>query len=138
MRVVADTNTIVSGFLWKGPPSQLIDAALDERITLLGSNDLIAELEEVLNRPKFEKNFASADLTPALILGRYRLLVETVTPTTVEDSPLTDLDDNIVLACALGGQANVIVSGDRHLLVLGNYRDIPILKVVPFLTSLQT
>jgi putative PIN family toxin of toxin-antitoxin system len=138
MRVAADTNTVVSGFLWKGPPSRLIDAALDEKITLLASTDLLAELEEVINRPKFMKNFASTGLTPAIILARYRLLVEVVEPAVVEDSPLTDVDDNIVLACVWGGHADYIVSGDRHLLVLGQYRNIPILKVSPFLEAIET
>jgi putative PIN family toxin of toxin-antitoxin system len=138
MRIVADTNTIISGFLWKGPPSRLIDAALDERLTLLASTDLIAELEEVLNRSKFAKNFALTGLTPTIILARYRLLVEMVSPTVIENSPLADADDNIVLACALGGKADVIVSGDRHLLLLSSYRDIPVMKVVSFLERLET
>lgn len=137
MRVVADTNTIVSGFLWKGSPARLIDTAIAGRLHLLASVELMDELIEVLSRSKFDKNFADAGLNAEIILARYRLLVEMVQPTEIGETPLKDTDDNIVLACAVGGKADYIVSGDRHLLKLESYADIPIVKVTPFLEKLE-
>ena len=52
-RVVADTNTVVSAFLWGGPPKSVLDAAREQRIQLFASPTLLAELEEVLGRDKF-------------------------------------------------------------------------------------
>src|SRR6266571_5322928 len=53
VHVVADTNTVVSGLLWYGPPRQVLDAARTGTITLSTSAPLLAELAEVLQRPKF-------------------------------------------------------------------------------------
>ena len=53
MRVVADTNTVLSAFLWGGPPKAVLDAARAEHITLFSSAALLAELEDVLSREKF-------------------------------------------------------------------------------------
>ena len=53
MRIVADTNTVISGLLWKGAPRQIIQACRQQRITIVSSESLIAELAEVLARDKF-------------------------------------------------------------------------------------
>lgn len=64
MRVVADTNTVVSGLLWHGPPRKLFDAARKGEFELFTSVALLTELEEVLGREKFAKRLAIADVTP--------------------------------------------------------------------------
>ena len=56
----------------------------------------------------------------------------------VSDAALDDLDDEIVLACAVDGAADFVVSGDRHLLSKGMYRGIPIVTVRQFLELLET
>ena len=53
MRVVADTNTVLSAFLWGGLPAEILTAARTQRITLYTSAALVAELEDVLSRDKF-------------------------------------------------------------------------------------
>jgi len=58
VRVVADTNTVVSAFLWGGPPASVLASARERRITLLTSAALLAELEDVLSREKFAARIA--------------------------------------------------------------------------------
>ena len=126
MRVVADTNSVVSAFLWGGPPAQILGVAREKRISLFASAALIAELEVVLRREKFAARIASvASSADELVLG-YRALVSIVRATAI--APISrDPDDDRVLACALAAEANFIVSGDGDLLSLGDFRGIRIL-----------
>ena len=126
MRVVADTNSVVSAFLWGGLPVQVLSAAREKRISLFASAALIAELEVVLRREKFAARIASvASSADELVLG-YRALVSIVRATAI--APISrDPDDDRVLACALAAEANFIVSGDGDLLSLGDFRGIRIL-----------
>jgi len=70
MRVVADTNTIVSGLLWRGAPRQVLDAARDGMITLFTSAILLAELEDVLKRAKLKEYQGISILTASELLAR--------------------------------------------------------------------
>ena len=53
MRIVADTNTVLSGLLWQGPPHRLLDLARERKVSLYTSVTLLAELAEVIARDKF-------------------------------------------------------------------------------------
>lgn len=66
MRLVLDTNTALSGLLWGGTPGRLLDAALDGRVELASSTALLAELQGVLSRPKFNVALAKRGLAAAL------------------------------------------------------------------------
>ena len=74
MRVVLDTNTVVSGLLWEGPASVLLQAARENRIELFTSAVLLAELADVLPRAKFARKRAAAQLSPEQLARRYALL----------------------------------------------------------------
>lgn len=69
MRVVADTNTVVSAFLWGGPPKAVLDAARDGRISLHTTPALLVELEDVLSRDKFTARDPDDDHVLAAALG---------------------------------------------------------------------
>ncbi|MFN9677622.1 MAG: putative toxin-antitoxin system toxin component, PIN family [Betaproteobacteria bacterium] len=128
MRIVLDTNTIVSGVIGTGPPRQLVDAAKRGDFELAISPVLLAELLDVLGRTKFAARLAQAGLTPAGIVGDLRALAIVVTPATVPRVVARDPDDDQVLACAVSSNADLIVSGDkRDLLPLQNYLGIPII-----------
>jgi putative PIN family toxin of toxin-antitoxin system len=136
MRVVADTNTVVSGLLWHGPPRKIFDAARKGEFELFTSVALLTELEEVLGREKFAKRLAIADVTPRELVLGYAALAAPVTPLAIPAVILDDPDDDAVLACALAAQAEVIVSGDSHLLSLKNYQGIDILTAPKLLTRI--
>ena len=126
MRVVADTNTVVSAFLWGGLPAEILAAARARRISLQTSPALLAELEDVLAREKFVARIAQVGSSTVQMIAGYRALATPVRPAVIEPT-VRDPDDDHVLACALGAQAALIVTRDRDLLELGTFRDIRIL-----------
>jgi putative PIN family toxin of toxin-antitoxin system len=133
MKVVADTNVVVSGLLWQGPSRRILDAACAGDIELFTSVALLAELDDVLPRPKFARRLERLDLFPRdLVLG-YAALATTVQPAVIPPVILDDPDDDEVLACAMGAQADIIVSGDSDLLDLKVYQQIPIVTATDLL-----
>ncbi len=137
MRVVADTNTIVSALLWKGSPRQILNMARRGNVALYTSLALLAELEDVLNREKFSERLEAANVTVEdLVLG-YAALATLVKPERIEPTIIDDPDDDAILACAVGAKAEIIVSGDHHLLKLGQYKDTNILTAQQLLERLE-
>ena len=136
MRLVLDTNTVVSGLLWDKTPSQLIDAGLEGRIELFTSQALLLELEDVLPRRKLARRVVASGLSVAQLVARYALLAQSVSPAAIERVS-EDPDDDHVLACAIAAKADLVVSGDSDLLKLGQYHGIPIVTVAEALTRLR-
>jgi len=120
MRLVRDTNAVVAGLLWNGHPRRLLDLAINGDVALFSSPALIDELAHTLNYPKFSQRIAAhCATTPSALTVRYSALVTLVTPSEVPRVIEQDTDDDQVLACALAANANMIVSGDKHLHSLG-------------------
>ena len=126
MRVVLDTNVVVSGLLWDGNPERLIEAAGDGSLILVTSETLIAELSGILDRAKFAAKLEQKNLTAAQIVARYRELAEVIEAAPIEEVRLRDPDDLTVLACAVAAKADAMVSGDDDVQNLGSYWGIPI------------
>jgi uncharacterized protein len=138
MRVVADTNTVISALFWSGAPRHLLDAARAGSIQLFTSAELLAELEEVLQRERFAQRLPVVDLSAKdLVLG-YAALAALVEPAPFAPFVLDDPDDDAVLACAVAARANAIVSGDSHLLRLDAFEEIPILTAPQLLHALPS
>jgi uncharacterized protein len=78
--LVLDTNIVFSGLLWNGAPSHVIQLALATQATLLTSDELLGELEEVLTRPKHAKVIAKAGQTPLSLLMAYANVCSLVEP----------------------------------------------------------
>ena len=133
MRVVFDTNVVLSGMLWGGLPRLALEQIRLERAILLSSQPLLDELKDVLSRQKFVARLAELKQTPENLIHLYTAIVEMVEPATIGQVITADPDDDKFLACAVGGQAVVIVSGDHHLLDIGRYAEIEILTVEQFL-----
>jgi len=129
MRLVLDTNTVISALLWKGVPHGLLAAARARRATTLHTSaKLLAELVDVLSRDKLASAVAATGEDPDTLLKRYVNLAQVHVPTTIPPTVLSDPDDDEVLACAIAANAQLIVSGDRDLLSLKTYRGIPIVN----------
>ena len=130
-RTVIDTSVIVSAVLLpQSAPRQAFDLATS-RGALLVSIQTIAELEDVLRRPKFEKYIAEAQRLEFLAA-----LLHIAEPTEVRDvvSECRDAKDNKFLELALSGSASHIISGDADLLVLHPFRGIEIVTPHTFLS----
>ncbi len=126
VRLVLDTNIVVSGLIWGGVPHRLLDLGRDGKVTLFTSSLLLNELAEVLERGKFAAMLTSQEITPAFLMQRYGMLTRLVTPRPLERTVPNDADDDAVIATALAAQADVIATGDSDLLVLHPWRGIRI------------
>ena len=136
MRVVLDTNIVVSGLLWRAAPRQVLDAARDKRITLHTSSTLLDELAEVLSRPHLASVIAANHASPAFLMQRYAMLAQLVIPAQTARVVAKDIDDDAVIACALAAEADLIVSGDAHLLNLKHYQRMRIIDAAEAVRSL--
>ena len=129
MRVVLDTNVVVSALIWGGVPGRLVQTVIDGEIELASSPALMAELRDVLERPHLATRLEQNRSTVEQAIALYGRLALQVSPLATPNVISADPDDDHVLACAIAAQAQLIVSGDkRHLLALQNHRGIPIVS----------
>jgi putative PIN family toxin of toxin-antitoxin system len=130
LRLVFDTNVLISAVLFpRSPIGLLVAESLLQSIVLISAAS-IAELEEVLMRPKFD-SYHTPESRHALITGFISNLELVNVTSTVTDC--VDEADNKFLELALSGDADFIITGDAHLLALHPWRDIPILKPTQYL-----
>lgn len=138
LRAVLDTNLFVSSALVaEGLPAQAIDAWRAHRYLLILSPPILAEIAATLRYDRIRRkyNITEEDITRLLdLLTADAILV--AGQANVTGSVPDDPKDEVILACAVDGQADVIVSGDKHLLSLESFRDIPIVTVRAFLERL--
>ena len=130
IRAVLDTNAVVSALIFNASAFPLVTAWQQPRFRLLVSPALLEECIRVFHYPKFR--LSEGEIKRLL----YQELVPFITPVKVSRTPrviLADPSDDHILACAVAGNADIIVSGDRHLLDLGQYRAIPIVPIADFL-----
>ena len=134
MKVVADTNVLVSALIFPGgSPEAFYRLALEGRIDLVTSRPLLAELGRVL----MEKFGWEAERAEEAI-GQVVRLAEIVAPREALSEIEADPADNRVLEAAAEGGADAIVSGDRHLLALGSWRGIEIQSPAAFIARNRT
>jgi putative PIN family toxin of toxin-antitoxin system len=126
VRAVIDTNVLLSGLLWRGTPHALIELVRIGTLTLVSSPALLTELAAVIARPKFQLVLARSSTNAEQMLADLRRLAEIVDPPPLPAPISRDPDDDAVLALAVASQADLIISGDADLLVLGVYAGIPI------------
>jgi putative PIN family toxin of toxin-antitoxin system len=137
IRVVFDTNIVVSGTLWRGTPYLVLQMAETGRVKALISEAMLDELKDVIERPKFNTRLTLLNKTSTEIVENYAAIAEVIEIESVERIVAADADDDQILACALSGHADYIVSGDPHLLEIKQVQNIPILAAHDFLTLLD-
>ena len=128
MRLVLDTNVVLSALLWRGTPHRLVSAGREKDIAFYTSIVLLQEFAGVLDRDQFAKVLAASHTSVQEVFRTYIELARIVKAAALAEPVCPDPDDDAVLACALAADADLIVSGDRDLLRLKQYQDIPILQ----------
>lgn len=126
MRAVIDTNVLLSGLLWRGAPHELLEQVRNGELTLISSPALLSELTDVISRPKFDAILMRSNTSRSRTLDELHRLAEVIEPPPLPKPVCRDADDDVVLATAIAGQADLIVSGDDDLLSLKIHQNIPI------------
>lgn len=137
LRLVLDTNVVVAGLLWSGPPRRLLEAAIEAQVQLFSSEALMSELVQTLGYKKFAGRIVSFGVSADTLVARYSALVGLVTPVNVPRVVADDADDDHVIAAAVAASASLIVTGDRkHLLPIGSHAGIAIVTAREVLEQL--
>ena len=131
VKVVLDTNTIISALGWKdGNPRKVLELCIFGACNLVESINLIKEFISVISRHKF--NFITEEEKSQFLVFLLQVsnLVE---PKVKFEAIKEDPKDNIVLECAVEGKVDYIISGDQHLLKLKEFKGIKIITSKEFL-----
>jgi putative PIN family toxin of toxin-antitoxin system len=135
MRVVFDTNVLISALITTGKPKELFRMAAEGQIQLVLSKGILEEFTEVSNDLRIRKYANQEDIVAFLrVIDRVAKITKVKSRFKVVNE---DSDDDVVLRTAFDGKADYIVSGDRHLLSLVTFRGIRILTVNEMLTLLK-
>ena len=139
MRIVLDTNILISAFVSRrGASAQILAYCQFGELELLISPETVDELRRVLAYPDIRKRLIYSDEQIEGLLAFLELTAVSLTPPTGVRAVPADADDDKFVALALAGEARYIVSGDSHLLEVGAYQGIAILKPAAFLRLWQT
>lgn len=137
MRIVIDTNVVVSRFLSpKGAPAQIFEKWRLESFELLVSEPVLSEYQKALSYKHVRARHRMTDEEIAETIRDFRKFAILVNPAEKLAVIKEDPDDNKFLEVAEAGGAGYIVSGDEHLLKLREYRSIQILPPTAFLAAL--
>jgi putative PIN family toxin of toxin-antitoxin system len=132
LKVVIDTNVVISGLLFGGTPGKLIPLWQKRAIRPMASKQIIDEYLQVLTYPRFKLDEAEINF----ILYREILPYFDITEAPSKKRVIAeDPADDKFIHCALSGKATHIISGDKHLLALKDYHDIKILSPSEFLKT---
>lgn len=131
MNVILDTNVVVSGIFFKGPPFEILMAWKKNKFTLVTTHEILDEYKIVVE--SLSEQFSGIDVTEILeiITLNSHLSFSVALPNKV----CVDPDDDKFIAAALASKTKLIVSGDKHLLNVSGYAGIDVVKPGDFLRT---
>ncbi len=129
MKIVLDTNVFVSGVFFTGPPYKILNAWRSGKLKIVISTEILEEYIRV--GEELSSKYSGVNLRPAIEL--LALNATFVTASNFPEQICRDADDDKFLSCAVSGKCDFIVSGDKHLLELKEYRGVKILKPRKFI-----
>lgn len=137
MRVVLDTNILISGLITQtGPPAQILNALRDDRIVAVMSEATLAELAAVLRRPSLQRYLTRSRITPTRFLDDLLNQVDLVTPV-VSDLPIRDERDRLFLnLMATHPPPRYFVTGDQDF-EASHYSGVPVISAAEFVRLLK-
>lgn len=138
MRVVVDTNVVISAFLKANSlPAQILNLLRDGKIEIITSPAIIAEVERVLQYPKLRNHYSYTEADIEALLTVLRVDTTLVEPEFTLDVVQEDESDNRFLEAAVTGKASCVITGDNHLLQHQSYSGIQIITPVTFLQMMS-
>lgn len=129
IKVVIDSNIYISGILFSGNPRIILDLAIKGKIQVYISPDILSELKDVLSKKKFS---FSPNIIQSII-GEIESITTLIVPLKKHNIVTRDIDDNIIVDCAIESNAEFIITGDNDLLSLKEFKNVKIIKPVDFL-----
>jgi uncharacterized protein len=129
MRVILDTNVLISGIFFNGPPSEILDAWKSSLFQIVFSPQILEEYRNVAE--SLSNSYPGIGIRP--IIDTILLHGEVVFVTERYDPICDDPDDDKFIECALAGNCTLIISGDKHLLRISGYSGITVLKPREFI-----
>ncbi len=136
MRIVLDTNVIISAYLFGGRLLELLRLARQGTVEVLTSGEALAELLGVLHTDKFRRRLGELAMTPEDVLSDFSEVAVPLGSVAMTET-CRDADDNLFIGIALAGEAKFVLSGDKDLLDCSAQSPVPILRVSDFLALLQ-
>lgn len=132
-KVVIDTNVFVSGIFFSGPPYRILKAWHDGRIKIAVTEDILEEYRRVIET--LSVKFENIDID--YILELLLIEAELVPSYSFNENICEDPDDDKFLACAIAAKSKYIISGDKHLLKIGQFLNTTIVTPRYFLDHLH-
>ena len=136
MRIVADTNLLISSVFWSGAPYKIVQKALDGKLEIITSREILNEVRKVLKDPKYRFELSEQeidDLVDGILFYATR-----IEPQITVDIVKRDPKDNHIVACALAAKADHIITRDNDLLVLKEHAGIEIITPEEFLKQISS
>ena len=137
MNITVDTNVLISATFWSGDSNKIIELVENGKLTLVLSKEIVQEFSEVLNYEEIQNKIKNKNLEMKYSLHKIISLSKIVDAKEKLDFVKEDPDDNKLLECAIEGNADYIITNDKHLLKLKEYKGISIIKPEDFLKLIR-
>lgn len=138
IRAVIDTNVLISGLIKReGPPGRLLEALFQRDVMMVAAPPLLAELSKALTYPRLQTRYGITPERSEALLTALVLLSDVIELPRFVWRASRDPQDDMFLACAIHGDAEYVITGDRDLLVLESFRGVRIVTPERFLTALK-
>jgi putative PIN family toxin of toxin-antitoxin system len=134
MKITADTNVLLSATLWEGDSFRILEKVKSGEIELVLSNEILEEYSKVLFYEEIQDKIKDKALEIKTTVEELKAMSTIVSPFLKINAVKKDPADNKIIECALEGKVDYLVTNDNHLLELGEYRGIKIIKPEEFLT----
>jgi uncharacterized protein len=128
MKIVLDTNVFISGIFFSGPPFQILRAWKNKRLQIILSQDILIEYQRVAE--SLTLKYPSIDILP--IIELVTVHGQFVDTKNIDITMCEDPDDNKFIECAIASDTKIIVSGDKHLLKIKEFKGIKVHKPLEF------
>jgi putative PIN family toxin of toxin-antitoxin system len=133
VKVVIDTNVIISGFFWKGNESLIIDLCVNGLLRNHTSLEILSEVEEVMRYIKF----GLTERETEVLLKRYISFSTIVVPSNLNFEISRDPTDDKFISCSISSGSSYLITGDKDLLELRNHNGISILNSKEMLQRIE-
>jgi len=137
MKITLDTNVLISATFWYGSSNKIVELVENNKIDIILSKEILKEYTEVLDYKEIQDKIKNKNLEMKYSIQKIISLSTIVKPRIKINIIKDDKADNRILECAKEGKVNYIISQDKHLLKLGKFENIDILKPDEFLRKIK-